>query len=340
MLVLARESRGLTQAELAHRIESTQSKVSKLEDGLMDLSQETAQKLSSALRYPEHFFYQTGSVNSISPTFYRRYLTLPKLILRQSIARMNIVKRQIRHLLSGAEPLETKIPHCDPEEFPGGVPAIAKHIRQLWGMAPGPVRNLTQLIESAGCIVIHFDFGTRKIDGCSDVVDGTPVIFLNQHMAASRMRFTLAHELAHIVMHIIAAEENEQQANCFAGEFLMPENDIKSSLLPISIDRLARLKLYWRVSMQALLHRAQDLGVIRERTVRYYWMLMSKLGYRENEPHEKEIPRETPSLLKSLIEMHLQDLGYTVGELAFDLASTEEDFSEWCQLQPVMRLVA
>lgn len=339
MLVLARESRGLTQSELARKIDTTQSKISKLEDGLMELSRETAENLARALGYPEHFFYQKGT-SSVSPTFYRKYLTLPKLVLRQSIARMNIMKRQIASLLSAAEPLETKIPRCEPDEFPGGVKAIAQHVRQIWGVAPGPIRNLTQLAEQSGCIVIHFDFGTKKIDGCSDVVDGTPVIFLNQFMTPARMRFTLAHEIAHLVMHFVAADENEQQANAFASELLMPESDIKSSLLPINIDRLARLKLHWRVSMQALLKRAEDLGVIRERTARYYWMLMGKLGYRETEPHEREIPRETPALLKQLIDMHLQDLGYTPAQLAYDLAANEADFAAWYQLQPNIRLVA
>ena len=123
----------------------------------------------------------------------------------------------------------------------------------------GQFGTLRKLSKRTGVLVIHFDFGTRKIDGCSDWIDGLPVVFLNMHLAPARMRFTLAHEIGHLVMHSLPYADAEQQAHMFAAEFLMPADDIKHMLLPVNLDRLARLKLHWRVAMQALLKRAEGI---------------------------------------------------------------------------------
>ena len=232
-----------------------------------------------------------------------------------------------------------RLPQLEPDEVQGGAISIAQQARCLWRVPSGPIRNLTAIAEKAGVLVIHFDFGTRKIDGCSDWIGGLPVVFLNMHMTPARMRFTLAHEIGHLIMHSLPYADAEQQAHMFAAEFLMPASDIKSMLLPVNLDRLARLKLHWRVAMQALLKRAEDLRLISERTSRRWWMIMSKAGYREIEPHENDIPREMPSLLRELVDMHLQDLGYTSSQLAFDLAVREEEFIANYNFQPLLRVV-
>ena len=340
MLILARESRGKTQADLATLLNTTQSRVSRLEDGLGDLPEELQIPLVSALGYPIQFYFQRAKVEAPLPTFFRRHLTLPKTVLKQCIARMNIMKMQIARLLEASEPLECRIPHLDPDEVNGGAPEVARRIRQLWRIPDGPIRNLTQVVEEAGCIVIHFDFGTRKIDGCSDVVGTTPVVFLNLHLLAARLRFTLAHELGHLIMHSFPSEEAEMQAHLFAAELLMPAEDIKALLLPVNLERLARLKLQWRVAITALLKRAEDLRLISKRAARQWWVIMSKAGYRESEPYDNDIPKETPSLLRELVDMHLQDLGFTAAQLASSLSLQEEEFLSFYNFHPVLRVVA
>jgi transcriptional regulator with XRE-family HTH domain len=58
MLVLARESKGMTQGELASEISVSQANVSKFESGLLDVSSEQLSKISDALEKPESFFFQ------------------------------------------------------------------------------------------------------------------------------------------------------------------------------------------------------------------------------------------------------------------------------------------
>lgn len=109
----------------------------------------------------------------------------------------------------------------------------------------------------------------------------------------------------------------EDEANRFAGEFLMPERDIRSHFKgPVKLHTVARLKPYWKVAMAALIHRAEDLGVINHNQYVYLRIQLQQKGYRFREPAELDIPREQPSLLTEIIRAHVRDLGYGYTEIA------------------------
>ena len=143
------------------------------------------------------------------------------------------------------------------------------------------------------------------------------------------MRFTLAHELGHITMHQKSPNpEIERQANEFASEFLMPERDIKPYLIDISIDKLASLKPFWKVSMSALLKRAVDLQMVTPRHSRTLWMQLSSAGYKSREPSELDLPKEPPTLLKEIINTYVNDMGYKTKELATMLHLFENEIQD------------
>ncbi len=342
MLVIAREARGLTQWELAELNDIAQGTISKIEDGLLVPSEELAKKFASSLRFPAQFFsiHRRIEWSNVGVGIYRRRVAVPVVLLKQCEAKMNIIKLNIAQLLSAAEAVENQLPYLDPDEH-GGAKKIAQEVRRILRLPPGPVRNLTDAVEALGCIIVPFDFGTRKIEACSMFVGEVPVIFINQSLNAVRYRWTLAHELGHLIMHRIPSDsdDQEEQANRFASELLMPEDEIGPSLLPITIDRLARHKLKWRVSMQAILYHAKNIGVIAERKFRYYCMIINKLGYREVEPHDGDIPKESPRLLRELVDMHLQDLSTTTHGLAQELAIDESDLAAWYLGRPSLRVV-
>lgn len=328
MLILARSSRGLTQTELAAKVGVTQSRISKLEDGLTGAPDEAfTDRLARALEYPVHFFFSWRGARAACASFYRKKSALPARLLNMCDARMNIQRMHVEQLVKAAEIEARQLPSIDPDEIEGGARGAARQIRTYWGIPRGPLKGLTQLVEDAGCVVIQFDFGTRQLDGLSLFTnDGTPVIFLNKDMPSDRLRFTLAHELGHIIMHKLPKAEMETEAHEFASELLMPADEIRSSFYPLSLDVLARLKLYWQVSMAALLKRAEDLGSVSERYARVLWMQMGKFGYRSVEPHQDQLVREIPSLLGELVTVHLAELEYTRDQLAHVLALTRAEF--------------
>ena len=147
-------------------------------------------------------------------------------------------------------------------------------------------------------------------------VNHQPVIFVNRNLCPSRLRFTLAHELGHLVMHNSYSDHADDEANEFAAELLIPEAELKPMLLPLTLSNLGQLKLHWKVSMQALLMQAGRFGLGSEYSRRKLWMTISARGYRTVEPFEDKLPVEQPRLLKDLIRLHTHELRFNEGDLA------------------------
>jgi Zn-dependent peptidase ImmA (M78 family) len=126
-----------------------------------------------------------------------------------------------------------------------------------------------------------------ELSGMVYVKDGTPIIGINALHHPNRQRFTLAHEVGHLVLHrpeitkqihvdkafpmlmrnaISAAgvDEMEIEANCFAAELLMPEEFVARSLegQPFDIDDegvVSALAKQYRVSTAAMRFRLGNL---------------------------------------------------------------------------------
>ena len=163
-------------------------------------------------------------------------------------------------------------------------------IRHDWKMSPGPAIQLIKFVEAAGGLVLVRDLGARELDAVTQWVDGAPPLFLiNSHAPVDRFRFSLAHELGHVILHQepgVLATQERNKADEFASEFLMPADSIRTELKEGRLDlpRLLDLKHKWGVSMAALLRRASTLGVVTDWQYRNLMVEMSALGYRTKEP--------------------------------------------------------
>jgi len=320
LLRVARQARGLSQAELHTQSGVSQSTISKLESGLSEPMEDVLQKLAQALRYPPTLFFEpdqiVGLPISVHPQ-YRKRASVGQRSLAQLEAEMNLRLMHIRRLLRSLEyRAEREMPRMDIDDYESPE-QIAEFVRRTWMIPNGPLRNLVDAVERAGCIVIHSDFDGRSVDGVTQRVPGLPpCIFLNRNMPADRQRFTLAHEVGHIVMHRVPTPDMEQEANEFASALLMPARDIRASLTGgLTLGRLGALKLEWRVSMAALVFRARRLGVISEYENRQAWS-RTLARYRTKEPVQFDLPLELPSILAAMVRYHLKDLGFSVGDLA------------------------
>ncbi len=150
-------------------------------------------------------------------------------------------------------------------------------------------------------------------------------MFVNRESPRDRLRFSLAHELGHMVMHTLPSPNIEDEADRFAAEFLMPERDIRSDLHDLTLPRLVLLKRYWRVSMAAILKRAEDIGTITANQARYLWQQMGRAGYRTREPVELDVDGEQPALLQELVRIHQRELGYSRKDMHYLLALNDEE---------------
>jgi Zn-dependent peptidase ImmA (M78 family)/DNA-binding XRE family transcriptional regulator len=337
MLTLARDSRGLTQAALASQLGIMQGTLSKYETGFQEPPTDVVAALSSRLEYPQAFFYEVGRPYGLPPFHYRRRKKLSAKALGRIVAEINIRRIHLTKLLVSFDwKTNAFIPEIDPDEYRGRGKGLltmedaARSLREMWMLPAGPIENMVELIENNGGIVIPCDFGSDLIDAMSQRIEGLPVLFfVNVNSPADRLRHTLAHELGHMILHTITVksdEEMEDEADAFAGAFLLPADEIRPQLRRFDLRQLANLKRYWKVSMAALAVRADRLMLITPYQSKMFWIEMGNLGYRKREPNEP--PKEHPKLLRQMIAFHLKKLGYTVSEMAKLLHLRAVEFEE------------
>lgn len=341
MVQLAREARGLTQKLLAKQSSISQGNISKFERGELQVSDDQLEKIAKALDCPKSFFYQQNRLHGfgVSLVHHRKRQSLPVLELKRIQSQFNIWTIEIEKLLHGAEI------HCDNEfhaldidDFDGDAVRIAELVRAQWHLPLGPVKSVIGAIENAGGIVLKYDLGSRKFDAQSQWFKGLPpLFFVNKDIPSDRSRFTLAHEIGHVIMHRIPTYNIEGQANQFASEFLMPRRQILPDLTPFSLERAMCLKLKWKVSIAALIMRASKLGVITESQKRRYFTQLGAAGHRTTEPIA--IPDEEPSTIRRLIEVYQRDHDYSTADLCRMLSINEKDFRVRYLSMPPLRIV-
>jgi Zn-dependent peptidase ImmA (M78 family) len=318
VLLIARESRGKTQAAIAEALGVKQGFISKVENGLQSLTPDQVEEVGKFLEYPAALFYEEGPVREgrSGCLFHRKRKTLPVKILDLLDGRMAVRLINARHMLQGIEiDAERGFHMLDPEEY-GSPEEVAKALRTSWRIADGPIHNLVALIESAGGIIVMSSFGTQKLYGMSQwTTQDHPLFFLNSDISMEDLRWTLAHELGHLVMHATPTTgDMEEEADAFAGEFLTPRRLLAPHLRGLDFSRLPPLKLHWRISMKALIKRAEVIEAISRADAIRLYKQYSALRWHNAEPYP--LPQERPTLLRRAADVHFDEHKYTRRELA------------------------
>ena len=197
-------------------------------------------------------------------------------------------------------------PYCvrDPVEADRAADSLRRH----WGMGRGPIPNLVELLEERGVKVFAFPLG--GVGGLAARAGRpghppVPLIVVNAEDWGERQRFTISHELGHIVLAVASNLDAERAARRFAGAFLMPAEalwpEVGKRRSAIAVGELLALKRVFGVSMQALARRCRDLGIITAPACRALFKEFDRLGWR-SPPHEEygAMPGERPNRFRRL----------------------------------------
>lgn len=335
MLVLARESRSMTQVELAEAMTAldgpggrvSQGYVSRAEAGRLSVTGDRLELYARAVGYPARLLCLTEQEVGAGPglVHHRRKQAVTATELRRIHSLLNLTRIQVKALLPGApRPAGAGLPQILVDDY--HPPAeVAQRLRAELAVGAGPLESVVTLVEGTGALVacrilvppVPLESGGESVpvdavSGCAPGED--PLVLLNAGTPGDRQRFTLAHELGHMIMHPVPHPEQEDQANQFAAELLMPREQILADFHGrVGLPLLLELKRRWRVSMWALLRRARTLGVIGDWQYRTLAVEMSSLGYRTCEPGE--LAPETPTAVPTLVHWQLRQ-GRVVGDLA------------------------
>lgn len=340
-LTFAREYRGYTQTELAAKIQGlSQSNLSKYEKGFDTLSEQLLEKIIYALDFPRGFFLKK-ILNETETAQYRRRSSISKRDKTSIEQSYKLIGFLIDEMSNSIEWPEFSLTNLDLEK--GYTPElVAQHTRKLLGLTPDvPARNICNALELKGIIIVELD-AIDKFDGVSLISDnGSPIIIINRKFSSDRKRFTIAHELGHLLMHSIGtppipkhrnSKILEDEANQFASEFLMPAKSIKDSLYRLRLKELGELKRYWLTSMASILRRAKDLSCISKESYVYLNIELRRrtsTGKKRDEGIEVFI--DNPTVFKKGYCMHKQELAYTTFELASAFCLPVDVLKRYCE---------
>lgn len=330
MLVLARESRRMTQKALAETSDTAQSAISKAEAGVVEPATSSVAAWARALRYRVDMFAQSSEPPPPPRTMFRKRASLSQGDTKAIKASIAIQCMHVEALVRSIELPEPDVPLLTIGSDVASAADAAQYVRHAWKIAPGPLANIVEPLEDHSIVVTPLQNKSPAFMGLSVFERSRalpPIMFYNGEAPADRVRWTIAHELGHIVLHhhqAAISDECEDEADEFASEFLMPERDIRQHFSSrTGLDDLAQLKLHWRVSMQALLMRAQAVGRLTKSQSTRIWKLISMHGYRRVEPNAFAL--EQPALLSEIVRVHIEDLDFSLEDLCTLLSLEPEE---------------
>lgn len=296
-LVVARTAAGITQQQFAAELGITQAALSRYENDLRTIPVPTVAVAAAVLGVTPQLLATASRRGAMAVDAHmRRRATAPATVWHRTEARLNMLRAHTAQVLGEVTLRATK--HLPTYDSFDTIPAdAARFVRMQWQLPSGPVAGLIQWAEAAGCVIFEEDFGTSRVDGMSQWIDGHPIMLINSTAPTDRKRLTIAHELGHLCLHNEFISENlEGEANDFAAEFLMPEAAIAHQLRDLTVGRLHDLKQVWGVSMQAIIERAFRLGLLTPSKRTNMYKQFSARGWRTREPGGDQLPPEHPAL--------------------------------------------
>lgn len=318
-LKLARSAEGLSMKELGEKADLSATAISKFERNKTTPTSKTLIRLAQALNTRTDFFLQPEP-QPLGDVEFRKRSSLSKKVENQIRADVTVNLDRFRRLLSvfPQSPVPAfSIPSGFPETLKsyGEVESTAEHLREVWGLGGDAIQNLMDALEDQGFVIIttqvHAD---SRFDGLATTVDGTPVLVVGKDVPVERQRFTLAHELGHIVLHGRLSDDLDEEKACnrFAGALLLPaaalRNELGARRSNLRNIELMALKEEYGISMAAALYRAKDTGVIDEAYAKSCWIQFGKNGWRKNEPPSSRPPEHPKVFDRLLIRAVAEDM--------------------------------
>ncbi|MEX2464181.1 MAG: XRE family transcriptional regulator [Balneolaceae bacterium] len=290
----ARLMRGLSLQALSDKMDNKVSKqaLHKYEKSTVEPDLDMVQDIAEALDLKPDYFYREVSVE-IKDIAFRKLTSLTK-------KEQNRIIETVRDYLSRYLELEQIIGKQPSVKNPlkgfninskEDVEKAAQTLREVWILGTVPLYNILELLEDHGIKVIELE-GDDSIEGFSTWVnESIPVIGLNSKKRESldRYRFTVLHELAHLLLDLEKFSSKEQEKLCyyFSGAMLLPLSSIEHELglkrKKISLEELKAIKKQYGISMQAIVYRLRELKIISEATYRNFSQFMVKSGHRQDE---------------------------------------------------------
>jgi Zn-dependent peptidase ImmA (M78 family)/transcriptional regulator with XRE-family HTH domain len=318
-----RELLNLTQKELAGRINVAQAAIAKIESGELKPSEPLVRQLALATGFPVEFFRRgDGPDFPLGSLLFRAHATATIRSRTEAYRYAQLAFEMAQSLAQRVNSPSLRLPRLSESSS-----VAATITRAQLGFPPDtPIPNLIKAAELAGVLILNLPIEIEHRDAFSHWVgeqeNAKPVICVSGGKTGDRRRWSVAHEIGHLVMHHALhgqLADIEKEANRFAAELLLPEEAMRREIVPpVSLLSLSRLKPRWKVAIQALTRRCYELEIISRRQYGYLFEQISARGWRLREPANLDVPIERPRGLRKMAEL-LYGLPINFGKLAREL---------------------
>jgi Zn-dependent peptidase ImmA (M78 family)/transcriptional regulator with XRE-family HTH domain len=311
----ARKAAGLTLVELGEKLGVSHTAIQKFEQGRLTPSSTQILALAQACGVRSEYFFRTHTINLEHPEFRKKArfsnADQEKVLFQAAAHAEQWIK------LLNIYPSPPIYPFLIPDELPkiietfDQIEVVVEVLRNFWQLGMDEIPDICDTLEAHGLIVILIGETNPSFDGLVAKVrtngDSTyPLIAVSKHWPADRQRFTLVHELGHLVLSGRLAEgmDEEKACNRFAGAFLAPKPSVIQSLgqqrKGLEWHELYTLKREYGLSMAGWLMRAFQCEVISDKAYKSLFAKFAKRGWRTKEPGEP-LPTEQPKLFEQLV---------------------------------------
>jgi len=291
----ARLIAGLTQEAVAEALTDagypvTKAAVSKYEKNKSTPPAQFLMLAASILDVPNSYFTHQPAV-AVNWLAFRRHSALPvkdQEAVKAYAADVAALQVELQALLYPEAAVG--LPDVKPVATVADAEQAAEHLRTWWELDDHPIDSLVQTAEDRQVVVVGWKRHTGKFDGLSGWCQRRPVTVISTLVDADRRRFTLAHELGHLVMdtHTVTDKEAERLAHRFAAALLVPAERARYELgtrrTSLDWNELAILKRKYGLSMAAWIYRAKDLDIITDHYAKRLFQQLSERGWRTHEP--------------------------------------------------------
>lgn len=257
--------------------------IKKYEDGKMMPDESVIQALAVALGVQTDYFFKTSKVELTNVEFRKR----AKLTVKEVISIKEIVRDQIERYLEVESILriEQKFDNPLKGHILANIDDLEEYVLMLlkiWNLGYNQIPNVIEMLEERGVKVVEIS-APDAFDGMAALVNDIPVVVLNKDYTAERKRFTALHELGHILLTFPEDWDNREVERCchrFASAMLIPK-PVMLTLLGkqrngITLAELIAIKEQYGISLQAIVRRAKDLGIINEYSYKNFFIWISK----------------------------------------------------------------
>ena len=328
-LRLARLLNGLTQQQLGESISASRQFVHQMESGVRQPAGDVLNALCETLQVKGSFFADpVGNDVKFEQCHFRKRKTTPVGIANRVLAFSTIFEQLVDYINEHLELPTINLPvieHSSSSYSNSDIELAAEECRKMWGLGLNtPIAKMTRVLENAGVVITQFNGVSEKVDALS-LNRKFPIIVRNDAKeSVCRMRFDLAHECGHFVLHegIETGDYiTESEANKFASAFLFPRSAFVTEFNSTKDTRLNwkliyKLKIRWGMSAKAILYRAHHLDLISAQQYRSGNVHLNKTGQSKIENYDEDIQFEAPELLINALEILRNQLGISFNHIA------------------------